>query len=164
MRQTMPAGRARHRCVEDYYAWVAKHAVEVRHTGTYRGHGVYATVDIPKHTVLGKYVGEVLTRAQLDARYAHKEAVYVLQLGKDRFVDPSDPSKGNWTRYMNDPRGTGRPANIRVGPRGGVSACRGIKAGEELMFSYGSGYHLPPPPDATAALNAPATPPPTTAA
>lgn len=121
--------------------------VAVRHTGTHRGCGVFALTALPRGAALGRYVGETLTRAQLDARYAAhgRTPTYVLQLGRDSFIDARDPTKSNWTRFLNDPRGTGKRANVRVGARGSVKTCRAVKAGEELLFSYGRQYHLPKP-------------------
>lgn len=54
---------------------------------------------IAEGVVVGFYTGEVLTLADLDARYPDFEgSEYVMQVGPDRYLDARDPEQSGITR------------------------------------------------------------------
>lgn len=75
--------------------------VEVRHTGTAKGYGVFATQAIRENTWLGDYVGEVLSQSRYLKRYPRENAEYVLGANEDYNVDARDPAKSSYLRYLN---------------------------------------------------------------
>jgi hypothetical protein len=124
------------------------------------GLGAFATEDMAVGETLGRYAGEWLTRAQLDARYGGDDAVapYALTLmccdardcGRRQsrgvhaphrvIVDAADERMGNWTRYVNDGPHSGRPANVSFNSQGYLVVVQPIRAGDELYVDYGPEY------------------------
>jgi hypothetical protein len=51
------------------------------------GLGVFAAKPFAVHEVITPYVGETLTKAQMDERYGGDVAPYALKLSKNRFID-----------------------------------------------------------------------------
>lgn len=119
-------------------ALVAARMVEIRHTGTDRGLGVFARVAIPQGTHLGVYRGEPLTWRQFRRRYGDAAAEYTLTVHDDLFLDARDRARANWVSFANDARGTGQPMNTEI-PRGtcAMRAVRDIAPGDELLYDYG---------------------------
>ena len=120
--------------------------VEVRHTGTAKGHGVYAIAPLPTNTWVGDYVGEVLTQAQYLARYPQEDGEYVLGANEDYNIDASDPAKSSFLRYLNH---SSNAANLffdvckvrrQRAKEVKFFTARRIAAGEELLFDYGKTY------------------------
>jgi hypothetical protein len=105
------------------------------------GRGVFATRDIPIHTVLGRYTGERLTAAEVAARYPHGEGRYVLNAG-GFFLDAVAhvDEDADWPRFLNSPYKTGRAANTRFEEGGIVRTTVKIRAGAELLIAYGGAY------------------------
>jgi hypothetical protein len=78
-----------------------------------------------------------------------KDSRYVLQVGKNRFIDAEKPLNPVG-RYINDPKGTGKRANVRVSAsrtteRAGrqtvpVMTRTKIKPNTELFMSYGKDF------------------------
>lgn len=108
------------------------------------GRGVFARRRLPRGASLGAYKGRVLSAAEFHARYTARGRVpeYVLQLSADRFVDASDPSDGDWTRFINSNHGTRRSPNVRFTARGHIRVTRPIAVGEELLISYGPAFRF----------------------
>jgi hypothetical protein len=120
--------------------------VEVRHTGTSKGHGVFALSDIPENTWLGDYVGEVLTQEEYEERYPLGNASYVLSANESYSIDAADPAKSSYVRYMNH-HASGIGANaffvvarIRGQREKEVKFYTGrlVAAGEELCYDHGN--------------------------
>lgn len=121
--------------------WFAAHGVEVRpSTIPGAGRGAFACVDIPSNRVIGRYRGRLLTEAEFDARYAGTPGGYVLQVGRDRYVDASDPAFSNWTAMINDVRGAGARANVIFTAAASIKTVRHINPGDEILVSYGKFY------------------------
>jgi len=109
------------------------------------GNGVFAKKDIPKGTELGYYVGEIINNKEFEKRYKeYGHGEYVLEL-----TDPKNPRKQinidakkhyNWISRINAPKGTGKKASLHWDIHGLTIASRNIKAGEELLISYGKEY------------------------
>ena len=112
------------------------------------GLGLFFAWRLPRGTLLGAYDGELLSKAQLDARYGGDDAVapYAMQLGEDLFVDAADAARSNVLRYVNDARGSGRPENVAYGEGGSAVLLRDVEAAEEALASYGAAYWTPAPP------------------
>ncbi len=102
------------------------------------GQGAFIDVDVKKGSLLGKYIGEPLTNEEYVNKYPDGKSFYVLAVPgeEDMFVDASDPSKSNWTRYINHDK----KSNVRWEIGGDVIATRNIPAGSELYLNYGKQY------------------------
>uniref|UniRef100_A0A6U4E636 SET domain-containing protein n=1 Tax=Phaeomonas parva TaxID=124430 RepID=A0A6U4E636_9STRA len=139
--------------------------IEVRCAGE-RGLGVFATEDIPIHTDLGDFYGELMSAQQVAARYKGKESTpedeawrrsrvernqgltgdYLVQAG-EVFICVEDTDMSGWTRFVNhDEPGNCRlkilPKGMGGKPRAWLVAGRDIAAGEEVTFSYGDHYEF----------------------
>lgn len=118
-----------------------KHSVYVqKSTIPNAGNGLFAGKDFKAGQVIIPYEGERLTLKQKVARYPKDDAKYLLQLGKDVFVDAADPAKSNMARYANH-----KPlaqANAKLTARGNITAKKAIKKGTEIFVSYGRGFKL----------------------
>lgn len=86
---------------------------------------------LPARRRIGVYAGAVTAGNPADT-------TYTLNLGPRTHVDGR--RRGNWTRFINDPRGTGRAANVVFTPDGDVRTLRAIRRGEELLIEYGPRY------------------------
>eukprot|EP00986_Skeletonema_menzelii_P010365 scaffold5047_cov127-Skeletonema_menzelii.AAC.9 len=95
---------------------------EIRPAPDGKGMGAFSTVAIEKGTTLGEYTGEVLTRAEVEARYwgTRKESTndrkwrksrgrrnqgisgdYLFDMGNDLFIDGEDADVSSWCRFAN---------------------------------------------------------------
>jgi len=126
------------------------------------GYGIFAKVDIKKHTCLGFYDGQILTNFGSDVvvkvpncsiTQDLKQGDYVVVIPGYLAVDAEDPGKQktSWGRYIN---GTSKKAeaNVEYRIRHGhyrdstltkriaLVASKRIKAGQELIAFYGSRY------------------------
>ena len=113
------------------------------------GWGVVATRAWEKHRQLGTYTGETLSAAEFKARYPNDDSRYALEMtdeqGQPVFIDASNPTMSNWTRFINAP-GDGEQPNVRVvsnGVRAVVQTLRFIVPGEEILWDYGPSYPWP---------------------
>ena len=106
------------------------------------GQGAFALETLPANRLVGRYRGEVIDAQEFDRRYpAQTLGEYVLQVGKNTFIDARDPELSNWTRYVNDGHTQGQNlCNVRFTVRAGLKTKRVIHAGEELLVSYGPSY------------------------
>lgn len=104
------------------------------------GDGVFANVHLRPGLRLAYYRGEIMSKADFDARYANTTAHYGLCIPKDRVIDGVNPKLSNWTRYINDPYGTTRQPNCIYTVNAIVQTTRPIEPNEELLMDYGSGY------------------------
>lgn len=87
-----------------------------------KGLGAFATTLIPAGTRIGAYVGEFLTRSQVEARYWNirkckpadrrwlrsrtmrnqgRSGDYLFDMGDDVFMDAGDTDISSWCRFMN---------------------------------------------------------------
>lgn len=122
-------------------------AVEVKSTGDVRGRGAYAARDIPQHTALGWYEGELLDTAAFFARYGRDgKADYAIVVDSNYVIDGRDlaGSQKFTPAIMN------HSANVRSANVGRVHYRRKrcvlfytiteVKCGQELLFDYGRAY------------------------
>ena len=99
-------------------------------------------------TFLFDYEGEVLSEAQMFARYPEANGRYVAGLTDDLYIDGVDAAKSNVARWMN--HASAARANVewrkqRLGPKKAMHfyALRDIAVGDELRFDYGDEYWTP---------------------
>ena len=108
------------------------------------GFGLFALVDIPKGAQIAEYFGELLTRDQIDERYGGDLGIapYAVKLrARGLYVDSA--CRRSLASYIN---GASRdyPANsvfVNSTPTTiNIRAARGIRAGNEIIVSYGREY------------------------
>ena len=108
---------------------------EVRGSGIH-GKGVFAAAGIPKGTRLVEYLGERITGAQMDARYATDASphTFVFSLSSGGYLDATNG--GNEARFINH---SSMPncESLEDAGRIFIEATRAIRAGEELSYDYG---------------------------
>jgi len=105
------------------------------------GNGAFANIPLPKGTVLGKYRGKKLSKAQYERL---ENDSYVWELSSPHgpiYMDAANPAHGNWLRFLND----SRDRRVNVEPyqyRGNIyyRTIRNINPGQELFISYGDNY------------------------
>ena len=124
--------------------------VEVRDTGTPKGHGVFAIRNLESNTWVGDYLGEVLTQRQYLRRYPNEDASYVLGANEDYNVDARDPHRSSYLRYLNhspaEPDGSANVffdvVKVKKQREKQIKfyTGRAVAAGEELCFDYGKEY------------------------
>ena len=89
--------------------------------------------------MLGKYIGERLSKEEYTHKYPDGKSYYVLSMPGEEgvYVDASDVSVSNWTRYINhDDVST----NVKWVEGGNVVAIKPIPAHSELYLNYGKQY------------------------
>ena len=107
------------------------------------GYGLFAARDFEKDEYIGPYLGDVIERT-FD-KYGEETTFtssYSLDLGKDVLIDPGGGQWSHWyfgLQMINDARDD-RRQNVRVDTDLRFYANRNIRRGEELFFSYGSGF------------------------
>ena len=118
------------------------------------GDGAFASKFISDGTIIGKLIGEQLTRAEFEQKYQAVGVLprYVVQLSHNKFVDLSNCEKSSKTRFINTltPQqiaATGKHFNCSL--REGkyrqfckIVATRNIEQDEELYVSYGRRYTI----------------------
>ena len=104
------------------------------------GNGLFATRDLPAGLLIGYYCGEYLRGFQLDRRYTSGRHGYVLRLSNDFYIDGLIAERSNVLRYMNDPLKSGKRANVKFTPNGGMILTCNVSAGDELLVHYGRRY------------------------
>jgi len=101
------------------------------------GTGVFATKRIRPGRTLLAYVGEILTEAEVDARYTGDAAedphTFLFGCGKGRYVDAS--VGGNDARFINHSCDPNCETELSDGVIW-ISAIRNIQPGAELTYDY----------------------------
>ena len=100
-----------------------------------------------KGELIGKYIGEHLSKKRLDDRYDYKDtqgtlheqtAPYAFTVGHKIY---DGLCKRNFMVYANDPTGTGLKPNMKPSRKSpNMMALRDIWQGEELLWEYGETY------------------------
>ncbi len=119
----------------------------------FAGFGAFTSIDLKRGVVIGRYVGRLMTKQEVDEMYGDNVATYVLKVYCDSVCDCMFPPHidphvvyvdgafgGNWSAYMNDGPHSGIAANVEFQSDGSVMTVRDIKANEELLVDYGSEY------------------------
>ncbi|KAI7777497.1 hypothetical protein LA080_003446 [Diaporthe eres] len=101
------------------------------------GKGAFATADIPKYTLLGEYLGELVPADwMVDATDP-----YIFTIEDEFVITAKD--YGNWTRFVNHHCDPNVSAAVGMyGHRRSIvyRANRDIAAGEQLCIHYGENY------------------------
>lgn len=136
-------------CTTGRYCWIhtrKRYMLRVKpSTIPNAGKGLFAaTADFTAGQNIVPYTGDVLTRAQLHARYPNNDGQYVLQAAGDRFIDARS-TQSSVGRYANTCRGTNKPCNARFtnGRDPSIRATRYIPDGSEILVPYGSAFRAP---------------------
>jgi SET domain-containing protein len=110
--------------------------VEVRHSRVH-GDGVFALRRIRKGTAIVEYLGERVSHAEADARYANKPSrdnhTFLFTVDAKTVIDAG--VDGNEARYINhgcDPNCESTTLDKRIF----IEALRTIQPGEELTYDY----------------------------
>ena len=124
---------------------LARGLVEVRHTGSAKGMGLFARQELPDNTWVGDYAGEVLTQEQYLRRYPNEDAQYVLAANTDYNIDAADEKRSGFLRYANHSSAFNMFFDVlRVRGKREKQVkfytARRVAAGEELVFDYGRAY------------------------
>ena len=101
------------------------------------GTGIFATRRIPKGTRVAEYVGERVSHAEADRRYAHKDHddnhTFLFTVDARTVIDGG--VRGNPSRYINHSCDPNCETVVERG-RVYVEAVREIGKGEELVYDY----------------------------
>lgn len=73
-----------------------------------KGLGLFSCRNLPSGTIIGEYIGELLTYREILKRYPKGNSEYVFQVTDDDtqrrellYIDARDPEQSNLTRYIN---------------------------------------------------------------
>jgi hypothetical protein len=122
--------------------------ISVRRSGVH-GYGLFAERDFPKGTIVGQYEGTVcgVFKSQDDAiafgvrLHPSRTMLLVVHLPEGGFQLIDGASGGPpFMQFVNDPRGTGRRANMNMTKYGAMKTCCAVPRGTELLWRYGSSY------------------------
>lgn len=114
------------------------------------GLGAFARETIPENTIVGEYVGEIISREDTNNEavrmiHRHTKRNYLFDLDKEDVLDSA--KLGNETRFLNDPRDSVLNANcdakvVSVNGQHRIEfiSSSTILKGEELLLSYGEKY------------------------
>ncbi|CBJ25830.1 conserved unknown protein [Ectocarpus siliculosus] len=108
------------------------------------GWGLKVAVDVPKGSLIGEYVGEVIDEAMVEHRMAEQRRLrpndgefYIMELGQSLFIDAKE--KGNLMRLINhscNPNCDVQAWNIAGYTRLGIYAKKDLAKGESLSYDY----------------------------
>eukprot|EP00752_Nemacystus_decipiens_P004070 g3725.t1 len=105
-----------------------------------KGMGLKLLEPVSKGQFIAEYVGEIITRKELNKRMissAGTRKLYMMQLGDNTYLDAK--RKGGIARFVNhscDPTCRLEQWTAKGQPRCAVFSLRGMEAGEELSFDY----------------------------
>eukprot|EP00936_MAST-01D_sp_MAST-1D-sp1_P001993 g1993.t1 len=107
--------------------------------------GLYAAVDLQCGDWVLDYSGIVSVRSEADAA-----SEYACEFGEQGELTLDATQWGNEARFINDYRNTGQAKNVEFRTRRDrrgelrqgvyVTAKQGVRAGDELLISYGQGF------------------------
>ena len=110
------------------------------------GKGLFTKRDIKKGERIVEYLGEIITEKELDRRAEKDIYGYAFYINKNRCID-AYYTPDALARYANDAKGISRVEGVKNNSsykiwnnRGWIAAEKNIKAGEEILVSYGAEY------------------------
>lgn len=119
--------------------------LSLQHNQQY-GYHVIAVKNIPKHTLIGEYVGEVFARRTIlnkDGKYYFD--LIVSQISSDDIIVDGE-KYGNITRFINNSKTNDNCypiyANINNELRILLVTSRDIWSGEQIFYDYGDHYNI----------------------
>lgn len=124
-----------------FFEYVAKNICIKKSLIENAGLGAFSMINISPNKLISFYMGEKLTTAQFDSVYPQGFGEYVLQIKENFYIDANNINKSNFTRYINDFRGSlyNNP-NVIFTNEGYIKTIRRVNAGEELYIDYGPSY------------------------
>jgi uncharacterized protein len=115
------------------------------------GKGLFTAIDIHKHEIVSEFIGEILTQQQADQRASMQQGAYFICMLNGKILDCMHFE--SFAKYANDAVGlrSGKCNNDQVLKNNciimmigknkvGIIATRKIKAGQEVLCSYGKEY------------------------
>ncbi len=110
------------------------------------GKGLFTKRDIKKGERFVEYLGEIITWKECDIRAEKDEGGYVFFISRNKCIDAFH-TPNELARYANDAKGLTRVKGINNNcvyeihqKRGWIKAVKDIKAGSEILVSYGAEY------------------------
>lgn len=111
------------------------------------GKGLYTKRDIKKGERFIEYLGEIITEKELDKRAADNDLYgYAFYISKKKCIDAYYTPEA-LARYANDAKGITRVEGLKNNccytvwkNRAWIMSEKNIKAGEEILVSYGAEY------------------------
>lgn len=110
------------------------------------GKGLFTKRDIKKGERFIEYLGEIITEAECDRRAEKDQYGYIFFINKSRCIDAFHAPEAI-ARYANDAKGLTRIKELNNNccysiykNRGWIEAEKNIKAGSEILVSYGAEY------------------------
>ena len=107
------------------------------------GKGLFVAVDLPKGAIITEYIGHRATWADVED---DADNPYIYFIDDNNIIDASK-DEGSFGRYANDAAGLTRVAGLKnnaeyfeEGNRVFIKAKTKIKAGSEVLVSYGRSY------------------------
>lgn len=108
---------------------------EVRNSPIH-GKGLFAVTDIPAHTKLVKYTGELISREEEERREVENDKIHlthILRLNDHESLDARDDNgDGKWVNHSCDPNAD----YFITGHDAWLITTRAVKKGEEITFDY----------------------------
>ena len=141
--QTAKKQRCRNRTARGKMCWVhLKKLKGLRVKKSRHGLGLFTTRDIHKNKIIVPYKGEAMTKKQVAERYPKKDGRYVIctRTG-DRCIDARSTTSGVG-RFANTAKGSKKTSNARFTNALNIKSRkkRHIKAGAQILVSYGKGH------------------------
>jgi SET domain-containing protein len=109
------------------------------------GTGLFTAIKIYKDEIVSTYQGEIITNKEAKIRAEAGDDQYFIDISPARILD-SKPVEG-FAKYANDAKGKeshGIKNNTKIAFKSRKQVCliatRNIKAGEEILCSYGKEY------------------------
>ncbi len=110
------------------------------------GKGLFTKRDIKKGERIIEYLGEIITDAECDIRAENDQYGYIFYVSKKKCIDAYNTPDA-LARYANDAKGITRVPGMnnnccyRIYKNSGwIEAEKNIKAGSEILVSYGAEY------------------------
>lgn len=110
------------------------------------GKGLFVTRDVKKDERIVEYLGEIIDWKECDVRAEKDEGGYVFYISKKKCIDAFNMPEV-LARFANDANGLVKIPGVRNNcvyeiykNRGWIKATRNIKAGSEILVSYGAQY------------------------
>lgn len=127
------------RARNEFQYWVSQSMAVRPSTIPGAGKGAFwnGSETLPPGRVIGIYAG---LRYKTDDDVPDKNLTYALGLADGTVVCARNERFANWTRFINDSRGTRNKANVEFTPRGDVKTTAAIPPGQELFVKYGHSY------------------------
>ncbi|MGQ0828289.1 MAG: SET domain-containing protein [Bacteroidota bacterium] len=110
------------------------------------GKGLFTKRDIKKGERVVEYLGEIITDKECEKRAEKDQFGYVFYINKKKCIDAQHVPEA-LARYANDARGLVKIKGVNNNAsyeiwqnRGWITAEKNIKAGSEILVSYGAEY------------------------